>query len=171
MALRPLRAEEVIFRVSAEEEDIPIEGNAIASGDDEQDRRDSDEIRRRLAAGDVTAWCVVHVQAEWSGVRASANLGGVSLAPDDLVATFASENGLYDEALQALNARLDEYEAKLEALRVPDDALKHRIARVLQWDLASVESYSLASLRELLPAGKLRDEVTRLIQSGEAIVG
>lgn len=49
--------------------------------------------------------------------------------------------------------------------------LKTRVAEALGWTPAEAESFSWASLRELLPQGALRDEVSRVIRSGEQIRG
>jgi len=49
--------------------------------------------------------------------------------------------------------------------------LRERIALVLGWTAAEASSFSLPALRELLPAGKLRDEVTAAIRSGVVLLG
>jgi hypothetical protein len=47
--------------------------------------------------------------------------------------------------------------------------LKARIAEALGWSETEADAFSLASLRELLPAGKLRDEVSEAIRVGAHI--
>lgn len=49
--------------------------------------------------------------------------------------------------------------------------LDQRIARALGWDVSQVQAFSLPALRDLLPAGKLKDAVTQRIQSGAALLG
>lgn len=50
-----------IVKLEPEYEDIRVRGNAIASGDDEEDRRVENEILARLDRGDIWAWCVAGV--------------------------------------------------------------------------------------------------------------
>ena len=66
----------VEFRVEAEQDDMSVRGNALASGDDEQDKEAEEEILQRLDRGDVWAWASVHVIAEYEGFRGDAYLGG-----------------------------------------------------------------------------------------------
>jgi hypothetical protein len=63
---RRLKPEDVTFTVTAEPEDMPIEGNALASGDDAEDERCYAEIRDQLDRGNEWAWCSVKVAASIS---------------------------------------------------------------------------------------------------------
>ena len=64
-------------RLIATQDDTPVRGNAMASGDDEEDRRYEDMILERLNNGDVWAWAQVEVQATLpDGRTGSAYLGG-----------------------------------------------------------------------------------------------
>ena len=54
---------EIEYTIECLEEDIPVRGNALASGDDAEDRKCEDEITRRLDRGDLWAWCHVRVTA------------------------------------------------------------------------------------------------------------
>lgn len=56
---------DVYFRVVAEEEDIDVRGNAMASGDDEVDKKYEDEIISDLQSGNEWAWAYVKVIAEY----------------------------------------------------------------------------------------------------------
>lgn len=51
------------YSVTLEPEDIPIEGNAMASGDSEVDRETETWIRDQLDRGNIAAWCVAIVRA------------------------------------------------------------------------------------------------------------
>ena len=54
----------VTYELRIEEEDVPVRGNAMASGDDDLDRKYEDEILDRLDRGDLWAWCQVTVTAK-----------------------------------------------------------------------------------------------------------
>ena len=72
--------------------DIPIEGNCLASGDDDADREAEEAIRSQLNSGNEAAWCDVTVKAR---------LRGTSLEVwDDLGAcSYSSEEELRKELL------------------------------------------------------------------------
>lgn len=73
---------EITYEIAVEQDDTPVRGNAIASGDAVADKEVEDEILRRLDQGDVWAWACVEVRAivELDGQRFLGNtyLGGVS---------------------------------------------------------------------------------------------
>lgn len=54
----------VTYRVEVEQEEAPVRGNAMMSGDAEADKAYEDAIIRRLARGSVWAWAAVTVIAE-----------------------------------------------------------------------------------------------------------
>ncbi len=47
-------------------EDIPVRGNVMVSGDDALDQEVEDEIIARLDRGDIEAWCMARVTAEFA---------------------------------------------------------------------------------------------------------
>lgn len=50
------------------------------------------------------------------------------------------------------------------------DSIVTRLAAELGWSESEVRSFSLPAIRDLLPEGsKLREEVTRLIRTGEVV--
>lgn len=51
------------YKVEMLDEDVPVRGNASASGDDAFDKRVEDEIIARLEAGDMSAWFCAKVTA------------------------------------------------------------------------------------------------------------
>ncbi len=71
-----MRRDEVNYRLVLHPDDMPVRGNAMASGDEAADRACEDEILARLADGDEWAWCCVECRAEWGGFHSSAFLGG-----------------------------------------------------------------------------------------------
>ena len=113
--VRPLTADEVTFTVEALPEDIPVRGNAMASGDDAADKEYEDEIISRLDSGDIWAWCHVLVKAKWNGYEGTAGLGGCCYRDEK---EFCQPGGYYDdlctEALHDLNNSLASHARRLE---------------------------------------------------------
>lgn len=117
---------EVIYTLTIEDEDIPVRGNAQASGDDEDDREVEDGIIRRLERGDLWAWCTVKVTATIEGCdEVGTNyLGGCSYEDEK---DFCAEGGYYKDMchearedlignLRAARERGSECERMLEEL-------------------------------------------------------
>jgi hypothetical protein len=50
------------IEIYTQPEEIPVRGNALASGDDAADMECENEILSRLAAGEEWAWCMVTVR-------------------------------------------------------------------------------------------------------------
>lgn len=117
--IRDLREDEVTFEVAAEMDDLPVRGNAMASGDDDEDRKYEDEILRRLDRGDIWAWAAVTVTARWNGYVGRDHLGACCYADEK---EFRECGGYFEDmkknALEDLNATLRANADKLEALRV-----------------------------------------------------
>jgi hypothetical protein len=84
-------------------DDIPIEGNAMASGDDAVDRRAEQDVIDGLAAGNEWAWCTVRITAEHldSGVVGESFLGTCSYDSEE---DFMQVNGyapdMIDDAVE-----------------------------------------------------------------------
>ena len=103
-----IERKDVYFRIECHPEDVPVRGNAMASGDDDADRAYENEILSRLDAGDEWAWCSVRVVAslETDGgvlLEGDAWLGCCSYRDE---ADFRSDlPDLEDEALDNLNAK------------------------------------------------------------------
>lgn len=91
------KIEEVEFVLIVEQEDIPVRGNAMASGDDAADKAYEDEIIERLDNGDVWAWACVCVTATWKGME-GVNYLGCCCYKDE--ADFKAEYGYYKDMKQ-----------------------------------------------------------------------
>lgn len=109
----PKTLADVTITLTAEPDDLPVRGNAQASGDDALDREAEDEILARLDRGEAWAWASVRVRATWTApsgteYHGDAYLGGCSYRDE---AEFREDGGYYDqmaaEALDDLNATLD----------------------------------------------------------------
>jgi hypothetical protein len=98
---------EITYTLTAEQDDIPVRGNAMCSGDDAVDKEVEDEILARLDRGDVWAWASVKVVAECEGFEGCDYLGGCCYKD---AKDFATEDGYYpqmkDAALEDLKATL-----------------------------------------------------------------
>ena len=107
MLCRTLTKEDIDIRLMAYPEEIPVQGNAMCSGDEAFDRQVEGEILKRLEQDDVWAWATVCVSAEWEGLKEAAYLGCCCYADEE---EFRQEGGYFDdmvqEALINLNVRL-----------------------------------------------------------------
>ena len=103
----------VTYEVTAEPDDIEVRGNAMASGNDEFDRRVENEILERCAGGDVWAWASVKVTARYDDIDSVEGvdyLGGCSYADED---DFKQAGGYYDDMKKIAR---DDLFAQLEAI-------------------------------------------------------
>ena len=113
MKLRKLTADEVEFQESTEDEFIPVQGNYMATDDEEADKRAEQELLDRLHRGDNSAWCILVTQATWKGFIGRASLGAYVFPEGNTGeqnAEYAKEDckQLRTEALDALNSQLQE---------------------------------------------------------------
>lgn len=72
-----INVDEIEWRITPEEEDIPIRGS-FASGDDKADEALAREIEEELDGGNPWAWCYVKVTGRYRGLVASTTLGACS---------------------------------------------------------------------------------------------
>ncbi len=111
--MRKIRPDEVTFKLVAEDEDIPIRGNAMASGDDEADKKLEDELIDRLDRGDIWAWCYVKVTAtltlpDGSKIEGWAGIGGCSYESEkDFIESDCYYSDLKSEALDDLQKEVE----------------------------------------------------------------
>ena len=104
--------------LTIEPDDVPVEGNAMASGDDAADKAYELEILRRLGDGDCWAWASVAVRADYKSLEGSAYLGCCSYGG---FKDFAVEDGylpsLVSEAIDELLASATTAEQDIAELR------------------------------------------------------
>ena len=96
------------YTIHVSQDDTPVRGNALASGDDANDRECEDEILARLNDGDVWAWACVEVRAHRGDFHASSYLGACSYANE---ADFRADDyfgSMCMEALELLDEKLRE---------------------------------------------------------------
>lgn len=120
----------VEFTLEIEEEDTPVRGNAMASGDDAADKALEDSIIDRLSVGDLWAWCCVRVTA-------SITIGGTRYSGDDYLGgcsydgerDFKQSGGYYEDMKEnalwtlisiindsEINFNIKQYRKELKAL-------------------------------------------------------
>lgn len=104
----------VTYTIKVEQDDIPVRGNAIGSGNADFDKEVEDEILKRLDDGDVWAWATVTVVATCEGFTGEAYLGGCSYKDE---ADFKQDGGYYEdmckEALSELKKNITEIRERL----------------------------------------------------------
>jgi hypothetical protein len=61
-----IRSKGLAVELFCEPEEIEIEGNALASGDDAEDRNAENWIHDQLASGNEWAWCTAHVRVTYT---------------------------------------------------------------------------------------------------------
>lgn len=89
------------FTVSleAKQDNLPVRGNAMSSGDDEADAQYEDEIIARLESGDEWAWASVVVYVshrDFPGIVGKDHLGGCNYKDAD---DFRQSGGYYEDML------------------------------------------------------------------------
>lgn len=114
--LRELTQDEVRFSLEAHEDDTPIRGNILDSGDPEVDRKVETELILRRANGDVWAWAVVTVTAQWKTFVGRAVLGGCSYANTAEFLTCDYYAHMRQTALESLQSGMQACYDQLEEL-------------------------------------------------------
>lgn len=108
--MRTLTLEDLTWKVEALPEDMPLEGNVLASGDDAQDKEAEDIIRKDYESGNEWAWCVVKVTGSWMGLTVTEYLGGCSYESKE---DFCTPGGYYDDMRSQV---LEEIQSKAELI-------------------------------------------------------
>ena len=80
--------------IEVEESIIPIEGNALASGDPMEDAKEERWIKNELFSGNTWAWADVTVKATWKNFVGVDTLGGCSYLSEE---EFKSLAGYYGD--------------------------------------------------------------------------
>jgi hypothetical protein len=102
------------YRILIEADDVPVRGNALASGDDRADKEAEDSIIERLESGDTWAWACVTVEARYKGFTGRDVLGTCSYADTE---AFIRDGGYYPDMKDTARANLlQQLEAACEAL-------------------------------------------------------
>lgn len=112
----------ITYKLSIEQDDTRVRGNALASGNNAEDKAYEDEIIARLDNGDTWAWANANVEA-------SIELAGATFRGDDWLgansykdtAEFITPGGYYDDmkkvAYDALIETLKDADKRADAIR------------------------------------------------------
>jgi hypothetical protein len=91
------------YTVECLPEHTPIQGNAMASGDDELDHKVERDILADLQAGNPWAWCCVKVTAAFRGLEETDYLGCCSYESEE---GFREPGGYFDDMKATARDRL-----------------------------------------------------------------
>jgi hypothetical protein len=104
--------EEVIeIELKVKPEDVEVRGNALASGDDAQDKAAEDAILERLARDDWWAWCCVVVRGTCGDYEAFDSLGACTYEDER---DFMREGGYFDDMVLSVMGQI--HAARVAAL-------------------------------------------------------
>ncbi len=104
------------------EETIQVRGNAIASGNEEEDKKVEDEIIARLNNGDISAWFCAHVKATFDKWEGDDFLGCCSY--QNLSTDFLNDDGHYaDMKKEAIENLADEIERASKTVELIEDSI------------------------------------------------
>ncbi len=73
--MKKLTIKDVEYIVDCLPEDARIEGNVLASGDELEDLKAEEQVRKQLADGNTWAWCTIRVTACLGGFTGTDYLG------------------------------------------------------------------------------------------------
>lgn len=107
--MKRIKRQDCTITVTAEQDHIPVRGNAMASGDDAVDSEVEDEIIERLNNGDVWAWALVTVTVEFESLKAAESVGGCSYENEE----DFKKNGGYDDMVDICLAELNKKAQKI----------------------------------------------------------
>lgn len=100
--------------LTAEPEHVPVRGNALASGDDAEDKAHEDKILADLEWNEW-AWCSAHVRASYGGFHGDAYLACCSYESAE---AFKTPGGYYEdmveEALEDLAQAIEAAQTRIE---------------------------------------------------------
>lgn len=114
--MRKLTMEEVTFELKVEQEDTPLRGNVLASGDDEADAGAENDVRKALDAGNIWVWCTTTVIARWNGFEGRDNLGCCSYGSEEEFRQDDCYESLKQSALDNLNRVISNTADRLRTL-------------------------------------------------------
>ncbi len=96
------------YEVEVTQSDIPVEGNAMASGDSEFDSKVEEDIKKELDNGNTYAWCDILVKAKLNGLEGSDSLGAVSVKNEEELENLIAEHDMRNNALAELEQQVKE---------------------------------------------------------------
>lgn len=110
MNIKQLTKNDVEIIVTAIPEDIPVRGNVLDSGNDDQDRQAENEVIEKSRYS-IWAWCCVKVTVSYKGLLSHDEYLGCCSYEDQ--ADFIKNSGYYDDMVEA---GISELQKQLTAL-------------------------------------------------------
>lgn len=90
------------IKFEAEEEDVPVRGNAMASGDDDYDRKIENELLEQLERGNLNAWFCAKVTATYDNFHGVDYLGCCSWDSFEAFQKDAYYDSMVSQAIENL---------------------------------------------------------------------
>lgn len=109
---------QVEFTFEALNEDTGVRGNALASGNDAEDKRAEDEILERLNRGDLAAWFTAKVTASFGGIESSDHLGCCSYTSFRDFENCETMADMEDQALYQLASEIVDLQLSLAEIGI-----------------------------------------------------
>lgn len=106
MDIRKLTEEDVEFIIECQEEFVPVQGNAMVSGDDAVDKEVEDKIINDFNSGNLWAWCTVRVAAKWKEFEGDDYLGCCSYNSEEEFKSDGYFKDMKQNALDELNKNI-----------------------------------------------------------------
>ena len=105
--MKEIEKKDIEFKIVIHPEDLQIRGNAIASGDENYDKKIEQFIIDDLESGNLWAWCCVEVIGHYKEVlTASCFLGGCSYKNEDDFKVCDYFECMKDEIVNQLNSQI-----------------------------------------------------------------
>jgi hypothetical protein len=118
--VKKLTVDDVEFKIHVHPEHIPVQENAIDSGDETYDREIEDNIIERLNNGDIWAWCTVEVQARYDIFKGEDFLGCCSYSDQEEFEADEYFGSMKQQALEDLNEEIQNIAEKIFAIGIEE---------------------------------------------------
>jgi hypothetical protein len=100
----------LVVSMTCDQDDLPVRGNALASGDDEEDKKAEEAILRDIESGNEWAWCTAHVRVTYKGIlTADDYLGACSYPSED----DFRDGGYFDDMVSSCVAEINNQLSRL----------------------------------------------------------
>lgn len=106
--MKTLKISDVQFEIICHPEHVQVKGNAVASGDDDFDKKVENKIIRQLENGNTWAWCTVEVKATYKSLEASDFLGCCSYKHEKDFMSGGYYEQMKETAFDALKTKFDD---------------------------------------------------------------
>ncbi len=134
----------ITFRLFIDQDDAPVRGNAMASGDDAADKAAEDEIIQRLNDGDTWAWASATVGASVD-LTGTDHLGALSYHSTAEFLEDCYYESMKAEAREELVKKLETAGVALETLADKSQGPKFSLTIEIGNDLAMEDAHDVAN--------------------------